>query len=250
MSLKISLGGDLVYYLGVVGLLKALDETNLEGVELHCSGFSCIPAILWLSKKQAAYNTICNLWNDALKLFKGASKPSFENIAESMLLLYKMQRRVNELDSKEKLSEFVEKWIPKYEITKDDFIKIHAYNITKNKDEILTGNSHDILLRTLPNPLDFSPIDSYISSSWVIGIPEGDVIIYIDWFKPFKPKRATDYLLISTFARTSEIIQFASKNAKTVLKVHLSSSNDIKSISTKFYFVGKEFVKMWLIHKK
>jgi len=244
VSLKISLGGDLVQYLGVYGLLKALDEESIENVEFHCSGFSCIPLIIWKSNKQIAYNIICNMWDDALKLFKEVSKPSLEDMSKSIFLLYKLQKKVNKEDSRKKLSEFVQKWIPSVDITQEDNIKVHAFNILNNADEILTGNSQEILMKALPYPFAFTPIDSYLSLSWVFGIPQGDVIIYIDWLKPFKPQKATDYLLMATCARTSKIIEITSKNAQTVLRVELSNSNDIASIVRKFYIVGKELTKM------
>lgn len=42
MNLKISLGGDILHYLGAVGLLNALSEnkvTERDDLEIHCSGF-------------------------------------------------------------------------------------------------------------------------------------------------------------------------------------------------------------------
>lgn len=251
MSLKISLGGDIVHYLGAVGLLNALSEkqvTERDDLEIHCSGFSCIPLILWTYQRNNAYSILSSMWGESLKFFKGISKPSLPEIGKNFMLLYKMQKKIDLESSRQKLSEFVEKWIPNVEIEEHDKIKIHAFNLEKKRDEILYGNAREVLIHVLPYPIDFAPVDGYISSSWVLGIPEGDGIIYIDWYDPFEPRRATDFLLMATFARTTSFIKLATEKAKATVTIRLSGSafRDFRYISNRFYLAGKELVEKFL----
>ncbi|MGC9772205.1 hypothetical protein SAMN04488510_11431 [Fervidobacterium changbaicum] len=248
MSLKISLGGDILHYLGSLGLLTALDEEKLtesDDLEIHCSGFSCVPLILWFYRKNSAYNSLSNMWNEAFKFFKGASEPSLDKIGKNLLLLYKIQRKIDTNFSNQKLREFVEKWIPDIEINESQKIKIHAYNLEKSQDDILFGNARGILMRAITYPIDFAPVDGYISSSWVFGIPEGDGIIYIDWYNNFEPRKATDFLLMATFARTSALIKLATSKAKAtaVIPFKCSANNEFRSISNRFYLAGKELAQ-------
>uniref|UniRef100_A0A832IL34 Uncharacterized protein n=1 Tax=Fervidobacterium pennivorans TaxID=93466 RepID=A0A832IL34_FERPE len=247
MSLKISLGGDIVHYLGAVGLLNALSEkqvTERDDLEIHCSGFSCIPLILWTYQRDNAYSILSSMWGESLKFFKGISKPSLPEIGKNFMLLYKMQKKIDLESSRQKLSEFVEKWIPNVEIEEHDKIKIHAFNLEKKRDEILHGNAREVLIHALPYPIDFAPVDGYISSSWVLGIPEGDGIIYIDWYVPFEPRRATDYLLIATFARVSALVSLLTSEAKVTVKIPLTDCAlyDFKRMANRFYLAGKELV--------
>jgi hypothetical protein len=251
MSLKISLGGDILHYLGAIGLLNALSEkkvTEREDLEIHCSGFSCIPLILWTYRRNNSYNILSTMWGEASKFFKGISKPSLPDIGKDILLLYKMQKKVDLESSRQKLSEFVEKWIPNVEIEEHDKIKIHAFNLDKKQNEILYGNAREVLIHALPYPIDFAPVDGYISSSWVVGIPEGDGIIYIDWYVPFEPRRATDFLLMATFARTSSLIKRVTEKAKATVSIRLSGSafTDFRYVSNRFYLAGKELIEKCL----
>ncbi|MGQ9856774.1 MAG: hypothetical protein ACUVQF_08560 [Fervidobacterium sp.] len=245
MSFKISLGGDVVYYLGAVGFFKALDEANIfNSVEIHCSGFSCIPAIVYFAKPQIAYNVLSNAWEEAQKVFKNAAITSLDELSKNILLLYKMSTTANEESAKKKIQEFLEKFVPAYEIKESDNIKVHAFDISEGKDTILLGDSREVLLKALPYPLDFSPVNNFISSSWVFGIPEGDGIIYLDWIeKNTPPRRATDYLLLATFARTSAIVNDRIRNAKFSHKINLANSKDnFRTISLKFYQAGQMLV--------
>ena len=251
MSLRISLGGDIPHYLGAIGLLNALSEnkvTEREDLEIHCSGFSCIPLILWTYQRNNAYNILSSMWDEASKFFKGSFKPSLSEIGKNFLLLYKMQKRIDLESSRQKLSEFVEKWIPNVEIEEQSRIKIHAFNLEKRQDEILYGNAREVLIHALPYPIDFAPVDGYISSSWVVGIPEGDGIIYIDWYVPFEPRRATDFLLMATFARTASFIKLATEKAKATVSIRLSGSafTDFRYVSNRFYLAGKELIEKCL----
>lgn len=242
MSLKISLGGDVVQYLGVVGLLKAFDGTGLNNIEIHCSGFSCIPTLLWFYNKNNAYNIISKMWEETLKTFPNASKPSLKELSKSLSVLLKMQKRIDSASSKEKIMEFVDKWIPEIELENIEKLKIYAYNLTESKEEVLHGNSKEAIAKAIVYPVDFSPIDSYISLSWVFGIPDGDVIIYLDWDKNIEPQRATDYLLISTFARTFELVKQRKANARLSVDVNIRGFKDISTISKRFYETGIQLI--------
>ncbi len=242
MSFRASLGGDVIHYLGAVGFFKALDESNLlNRVEIHCSGFSCIPAIVYFSKPQSSYNIISNAWLEAQKVFKNAALTSLDELSKNILLLYKMSTAVNEESSKKRIQEFVEKFVPSCEITENDNVKVHAFDISTCKDVVLYGNSKDLLLKALPYPLDFAPVENFISSSWVFGISKGDGIIYLDWIEKNTPKRATDYLLLATFARTSALVNEKLEKARFPYRIRLSNSkDDFRIISLKFYQIGQE----------
>uniref|UniRef100_A0A7C5Y9P9 PNPLA domain-containing protein n=1 Tax=Fervidobacterium nodosum TaxID=2424 RepID=A0A7C5Y9P9_9BACT len=244
MNLKISLGGDVVQYLGAIGLLKALDEAGLNDIEIHCSGFSCIPTLLWFYNKNSAYNVISKMWEETLKTFPNASKPSLKELSKSLLVLLKMQKRLDPSASKEKILQFVDKWIPEQKLEDIANLRIYAYNLTESKEEILSGNSKEAIAKAIAYPIDFSPVDSYISLSWVVGIPDGDVIIYLDWDKDIQPQKATDYLLISTFARSFELTKQKKSKAKFCSEINLKSFADISSISKRFYDSGRQLVSL------
>ncbi|MGC8820765.1 MAG: hypothetical protein ACP5PP_06680 [Fervidobacterium sp.] len=242
MSLKISLGGDVLYYLGSIGLFKALEEIDgkLDDVQIYCSGFSCIPGILWLTQRHSAYNILASMWQEAEKIFPGASKISMEEMAKNLLMLVKLQKKLDEQSSRKKLVEFFDKWIPDFQINGTENVKFCVFNLGSGKEELLVGNSKDVIMKAITYPIDFSPIESYISLSWVVGIPPGDVIIYIDWIKSFKPQRASDYLLLTTFSRTLAISKKRLSQANLTFNVKISSKLDFSVISNKFYQIGWE----------
>ncbi|MEN3043377.1 MAG: hypothetical protein ABDH59_08835 [Fervidobacterium sp.] len=247
--MKISLGGDVVQYLGVVGFLKALDEAGFNDYQINCSGFSCIPALLWLYNKKTAYNIIARMWEECFKTFPSASTLSLNELSKSFSMLLKMQKRIDFATSKEKLMEFADKWIPEINITSLENLDIYAYNLTENKEEKLFGSSKEVIVKAIAYPLDFSPIDSYISLSWVVGIPNGDVIIYLSWEKSLYPQRATDYLLLSTFARTFELVKQKSMEAKVYLEVNLKNFRDISTVSKRFYDCGLKLLDLIITTK-
>ncbi|MFN3691479.1 MAG: hypothetical protein ACK4R7_01180 [Fervidobacterium sp.] len=240
MNLKISLGGDVVQYLGVVGLLKALHESNEKDYEIHCSGFSCIPSLLWFYNPNTAYNILSNMWEDSFKTFVNATTPSIKELSKNFSMIIKMQKKLDTEDSKEKLEKFVQKWIPEVDVRDFDRLKIYSYNLQKNTEEILSGDSRDAIIKAIVYPLDFSPVDSYISLSWVFGIPQGDVIIYIDWDKEPRIKKAADYLLVSTLARTFHIVQMRVKHSVKTSMIKLKNQKDFSMVSRRFYEFGIE----------
>ena len=252
MNLRISLGGDIIQYLGAVGLLKALQEfeeseSNKNFFEIHCCGFSCVPAVLWQYDASTTYMRISKMWQEAFKIFKSVSNPSLSSIGSSITLLYNVQKKIKnqEEDTKgnAKLREFIQKWVPEFEITDNFKVKVHAFNMAQKKEEILTGNSIDVISRALTYPIDFSPIDDYLSLAWVFGIPEGDGIIYIDWLNSFIPQRASDYLLLSTFSRTAKFIKDRSNKAKFSTSIQVFDSKNFSVISNRFYLAGKKMVE-------
>jgi len=242
MNLQISLGGDVIQYLGVVGLLKAFDEAGLKDIQINCSGFSCVPVLLWYYNKNTAYNMITRMWEEAFKAFPSASKPSLKELAKSFSILLKMQKRIDATSSKEKIMEFVDKWIPEIKIENIENLKIYAYNLKESKEEVLCGNSKEAIAKAIVYPIDFSPIDSYISLSWVVGIPDGDVIIYLDWDKDIQPQKATHYLLISTFSRSFELVKQKKAKARLYIGINLKNYRDISAISKRFYVSGIQLI--------
>ena len=256
MNLRISLGGDIIQYLGVVGLLKALQEfegseSNNDFFEIHCCGFSCVPAVLWQYDTNTAYMRISKMWQEALKIFKSVSNPSLSGIVSNITLLYNVQKKIKnqeeETKGNAKLREFVQKWVPEFEIDDNFKVKVHAFNMVQKKEEILTGNSIDVISRALAYPIDFSPIDDYLSLAWVFGIPEGDGIIYIDWLNSFIPQRASDYLLLSTFSRTAKFIKDRSDKAKFSTSIQVFDSKNLSVISNRFYLAGKKMIETLIV---
>ncbi len=256
MNLRISLGGDIIQYLGVVGLLKALQEfegseSNNDFFEIHCCGFSCVPAVLWQYDTNTAYMRISKMWQEALKIFKSVSNPSLSGIVSNITLLYNVQKKIKnqeeETKGNAKLREFVQKWVPEFEIDDNFKVKVHAFNMVQKEEEILTGNSIDVISRALAYPIDFSPIDDYLSLAWVFGIPEGDGIIYIDWLNSFIPQRASDYLLLSTFSRTAKFIKDRSDKAKFSTSIQVFDSKNLSIISNRFYLAGKKMIETLIV---
>lgn len=245
MNLKISLGGDIVHYIGAIGFFKSIDEIEenkrLSGdFEIYCSGFSCIPALLWYYNKNSAYNTLSKMWNELPKIFPNASKNSLKEISKNVFTLVKMQKKLDEEESRKNLTQFFEKWVPNFEITGSEKIKFCSFNLESSQEEILVGNSIDIIAKAINYPIDFSPVKGYTSLSWIFGIPLGDVIIYIDWIKSFKPQRASDYLLLSTFSRTLNIAKDRISKSKYFINIEIDNNSNFAIIANKFYQAGKK----------
>lgn len=241
--MKISLGGDIVQYLGAIGLFKALSDRQIQKIkewEIHCSGFSCIPALLWFYSPTNAYNILSNMWEESFKIFPNATTFSIQDFSKNFSMMIKMQKRLDDELSKERLERFVEKWIPEIEISSLNGLKIYSYNLRERREEVLTGNSRDAIMKAITYPIDFEPVDSYISLSWVFGIPEGDVIIYIDWEKETYIRKAADYLLYATLARTFHIMQLRSQKAKKTSVVQIKKRQDFSIISRRFYECGMQ----------
>jgi len=108
---------------------------------------------------------------------------------------------------------------------------------------MLFGNSLEVLSKAVTYPIDFSPIDNYVSLAWVFGIPEGDGIIYIDWLNSFTPQKAADYLLLSTFSRTSKLIKDRSNRSRFSTSIQISDVRNLSVISNRFYLAGKKVVE-------
>jgi len=244
--LRISLGGDVVQYLGTVGFFKALEESedmNSDFFEIHCCGFSCIPAILWQYDSKTSYARVSKMWGEAIKLFKSVSNPSLSRMSKSISLLYNVQKKIKNQEENEKMIEFVQKWVPKFDIDDTLKVKVHAFDMSEKKEKMLFGNSLEVLSKAVTYPIDFSPIDNYVSLAWVFGIPEGDGIIYIDWLNSFTPQKAADYLLLSTFSRTSKLIKDRSNRSRFSTSIQISDVRNLSVISNRFYLAGKKVVE-------
>lgn len=191
----------MVQYLGTVGFFKALEES--EDMNSDFLRYTVVVSRVFQqyfgSMTPRRHARVSKMWGEAIKLFKSVSNPSLSRMSKSISLLYNVQKKIKNQEENEKMIEFVQKWVPKFDIDDTLKVKVHAFDMSEKKKKMLFGDSLEVLSKAVTYPIDFSPIDNYVSLAWVFGIPEGDGIIYIDWLNSFTPQKAADYLLLSTF---------------------------------------------------
>jgi hypothetical protein len=234
--LKLSFGGDSAYYLSILGILRAIDELNLEIEEIHCTGFSCIPIFYseYFKSLGDAYPKIKEIYKDVVKTFKFLNGFIHMDVVNQMLVLYRMQRGMDGITQQKHLINFVNKNFPKFDLKKLPRLKIHAFNLEKFSDEILSGNLQEAMCATLCFPIHFSPYKNYISGAWVYGVPEGDIIITMKNEDHYKPKNAIDYMVLSTLGRTKEVVKIRSQNAMLTFEFEVESFDPSRN-SLKIY---------------
>ncbi len=234
MILKISLGGDSFNYYSAVGVFKALDELKINLDEIHCCGLSCIPAVLWLYNKDNSYNILFNYYEKAEKIF-GEVKVTENSIVERLKLIYKTVRKSSEQKKFEELRTFIEELIPEFEIDIYSPLKIHAFNLETQNDEILYGNSKEVLLKSVIYPLEYYPFDGFISSAWLTIVPpvESDLTVILEEEKNSLPNSAMEYLMYSTYAKSIYLKNHILSKSKMVVRVPLR--NDFRGQSLVFH---------------
>ncbi len=220
--MKISLGGESFNYYASIGVFKALEELEINIEEIHCCGISCIPAALWFQVKENAYNILFNHYEKSKKLF-GDVKITENSIVERLKLIYKTVRKSSEQRRLEELKNLLDELVPDFEVTDSSPLRIHAFNLEKEADEILYGTSKEVLLKALVYPLEYYPFENYISTAWITIVPpvESDVAIVLEDEKDAYPNSAMEYLMYATYARSIYLRESILRRSKMVIRVPL-----------------------------
>ena len=239
--MRLSFGGDSAYYLSVLGIIRAIEEVNLEIDEIHCTGFSCIPLFFseYLGSPGKAYPKVRELYKEIVKIFKFLKGLVHIDVVNLLLTLYRMQKGIEGTTSQKSLVNFIYKSFPNVDLEKIPRLKIHAFNLKEYKDEILSGNVREALCSTLCFPIQFSPYKDYITGAWVYGVPEGDIIITMKSEDIYKPRNAIDYMILSTLGRTKEIVEIRKQEADFSFEFEVNSLDPSRN-SLKIYEAALE----------
>ncbi|MFO7881309.1 MAG: hypothetical protein R6U52_02075 [Kosmotogaceae bacterium] len=242
--MKISFGGNSVLYFSITGAFKAFQENNIEFEEIHCTGFSCIPIFLtkYYGSADRAFNIVRRIWKDIGKGFYNPEGYTLPGIVEILRTLYSIGGPMRGALSHKALENFTEEYFPEFELSEIPELKIHAFNISKYRDEVLEGDIRKAINRALAFPVQFAPYDNYVSSSSLYGIPDGDLLFILKHEHIVKPRHALDYLFLSTKARTQEIENIKKQRSKYVFERSYEDSNP-DNLVTKMYNDTKEWIE-------
>ena len=240
--MTLAFGGDSILYLSIPAFFSAAEKFKIEFSEIHCTGFSCIPAYFYLKTKSpsTSYLYSKNIINEIKKSFHFSYGLNLFGMVQQLRTLYKASRSINGFKPQKSLISFVEKNFPNEKIPEE--LKIHAFNLNTFNDEILKGSLKDALIKTLSIPIEYKPHDGFVSGSWVYGIPEADFSFIINKEMEVELKNAIDYMLVSTIARTKEIINKRLENSKYKIIIN-TKSNDPFEISTIVFKNSEEYFR-------
>jgi len=243
--LRLSFGGDSAYYLSILGVIRAIEELDLQIDEIHCTGFSCVPLFFseYFGSPRKAYPKVREIFKEVSKVFKFLNGFAHMDIVNLLITLYKIQKGLEGTNTQKSLVNFVSKNFPKIDLKDLPRLKIHAFNISKYKDEILSGDLHEAMCSTLCFPIQFAPYNDYITGAWVYGVPEGDIIVTVKNPNTYKPKNAIDYMILSTLGRTKEIVEIRKKKARFSLEIEVNSLDPSRNTLKVYEMTLEKFVK-------
>ncbi len=241
--MKISFGGNSVLYFSIPGALKAFQENNIEFEEIHCTGFSCIPAFLTMfyGSPDRAFNIVRKIWKDIEKSFYNPEGYALPGVVEILRTLYRFGDPMRGVLSHKTLEDFTEEYFPEGDLSEIPELKIHAFNLSKYQDEVMDCSIRKAINRTLSFPVQFAPYDNYVSGSSIYGIPDGDLLFLLKHEHKVKPRHALDYLFLSTKARTQEIENIKKKRSNYVFESYYDNSNP-DNLVTKIYNDTKKWI--------
>lgn len=241
-NLILATGGNSILYFSLPAFFKACEKFEVEFDEIHCTGFSCIPAYFYLKTQSSnqSYSYLRSIYDETLKSFHFALGFNFTSIVEQIRTLYKASRTLKGFKNQKVLIKYVERHFENEKIPQK--LKIHAFNLKTFNDEILEhDNLQEAMIKTLSFPLEYEPYKNFVSGSWVYGVPEGDFVLLIDKIFNFELKNAIDFMIYSTYARTFKIMENRFNNAKYKLKLQTNASNPF-NISTKLYEFSEKYI--------
>ncbi|AKI97996.1 hypothetical protein [Kosmotoga pacifica] len=223
--MKLAFGGDSILYLSLPGVAKALNESTIDIDEIHCVGFSCIPLFFSEYYKSAdrAFSVMRHIWRDVDKIFQHPDGNKLIRTVELVKTLYRLGKPMQGVTPIKALEDFVDKYFPDITIDKVPRLKIHAFNLKTYDDEIVSGSLREAMKMTLAFPIQFGAYKDHVSGANVYGIPEGDMLFLLNMPQNAVPRNALDYMMLSTIARTSEIIRYRKEKARYVIE--FSSTN-------------------------
>ncbi|MBZ4650155.1 MAG: hypothetical protein PWQ83_560 [Thermosipho sp. (in: thermotogales)] len=240
-NLTLAFGGDSILYLSIPAFFSAAEKYNIEFEEIHCTGFSCIPAYFYLKTQSSSTSYLYSkkLYLELKKTFHFLFGLNLFGITEQLRTLYKASRSLNGFKSEKVLINFVDKFFVDEPIPEK--LKIHAFNINTFNDEILKGSLKEALIKTLSIPIEFKPYNGYITGSWVYGIPEADFLFYIENENEYTLKNAVDYMIVSTIHRTKQIAKKRLENANHKIVINTKSKNPFE-ISTTILNISEKYL--------
>ena len=250
----LSFGGDNGAFLGSAGVLKAFFENDISFETIRCTGISCIPVVLSSITKSPnrAYVMITHIWSRVRKLYMHffENGPSFPNMVEILRIIAKAGvKKMEGLLNRKRLDSFVDEIFPNIHVPKG--LEILAFDVIDGKEVTFKegDNLRYALKASLSFPLIYEPFDEkYVSSSWITGIPEGDLVVLIspaqtEWKNP---RLAVEYMFLATIARKKELERRRLEKAEEVLRINvdvLSPSHVVR----RCYLKAKEFIEEVLV---
>lgn len=250
----LSFGGDNGRFLGSVGVLKAFFEDNIFFETIRCTGISCIPVVLSSITKSPnrAYAMVTHIWGRLKRLYIHffENGPSFPGMVEILKIIAKAGvRKMDGLLNRRRLDYFIDEIFPNIYIPEG--IEIFAFDIIDGKEVAFRegDNLRYALKASLSFPLIYEPFDKkYVSSSWVTGVPEGDLVVLISpsHVEEKKPRLAVEYMFLATIARKNELERRRLEKAKAVLKINVDVSSP-NHVTRRCYLKTKEFIEEVLI---
>jgi len=252
--LILSFGGDNGAFLGSAGVLKAFFENDISFETIRCTGISCIPVVLSSITKSPnrAYVMITHIWSRVRKLYMHffENGPSFPNMVEILRIIAKAGvKKMEGLSNRKRLDSFVDEIFPNIHVPKG--LEILAFDVIDGKEVTFKegDNLRYALKASLSFPLIYEPFDEkYVSSSWITGIPEGDLVILISpaQIEEKNPRLAVEYMFLATIARKKELERRRLEKAEKVLRINV----DVLSPSyvvRRCYLKAKEFIEEVLV---
>lgn len=225
--MRLAFGGDSILYLSLPGAVKALNENEIEIDEIHCVGFSCIPLFFSEYYKSAdrAFSVMRHIWRDVDKVFQQPDGNKLIRTVELVKTLYRLGKSMHGVTPLKVLEDFVDKYFPDITTDRVPRLKIHAFNIKTYDDEIVRGSLREAMKMTLAFPIQFGAYKDHVSGTNVYGVPEGDMIFLLNMPQNAVPRNALDYMMLSTIARTSEIVRYRKNKARYVIEFTSTNSN-------------------------
>ena len=195
---------------------------------------------------------ITHIWNRVKKLYMHffENGPSFPGMVEILRIIAKAGvRKMEGLLNRKRLDSFIDEIFPNIHIPKG--LEIFAFDVVSGKEVTFKegDNLRYALKASLSFPLIYEPFDErYVSSSWVTGIPEGDLAVLIcpAQTEEKNPKLAVEYMFLATMARKKELERRRLERAERVLKIKVDALSP-SYVVRKCYLKTKEFIEEVLV---
>jgi len=224
--MKLSFGGDSIFYLSLPGAIKAINESSIKLDEIHCVGFSCIPLFFseYYKSEDRAFSVVRNIWKDVRKTFQHLDDNRLLKTVDLLKTLYRLGRPMHGITPLRVLEDFVDKYFPDITTDKVPRLKIHAFNLEKGDDKIIHGNLREAMKMTLAFPIHFGAYNNHVSGANVCGVHEADMLFLLNMAQKPIPRNAFDYMMLSTISRTYEITRYHKEKARYVIQFNETNS--------------------------
>lgn len=250
--MRLAFGGDSILYLSLPGAIKALNESTIDIDEIHCVGFSCIPLFFSEYYKSAdrAFSVMRHIWKDIDRTFHHPDGNKLVKTVELVKTLYRLGKSMHGVTPIKTLEDFVDKYFPDITTDKVPRLKIHAFNIKTYDDEVISGSLREAMKMTLAFPIQFGAYKDHVSGANVYGVPEGDILFLLNMPQNAVPRNALDYMMLSTIARTGEIVRYRKEKARYVIEFTSTNSNPDSFVPKLYKDTRKKLEALNTVQKK